>query len=540
MKRKNNTTTQSNTNDLNIVSSEQEKADKVDNQRLDTEVKEEEKSKEDQKIENKPQTISRPKGGDPKNVETILAVQKEKEGEGDDLVSGQADSMPKDKAQEVGVNMKLAQVLDNQDKLKQNEQQLDEAGNLKDLRKDPASKEENELQQERERILKRIEELKEHSEEEYKEEIFTFVECDSSKSYRKRIKNFSLPFNTREKYEDTNRYRFKKKKNIDQIRKEVQKLKERRTMQKKKEDNKKNTQYIRNQNIMRKMHEELVRDKGGFAGQNSRINAGIHNNLINKNKVFGYNVPKKFTLESLGRMDYREFNPNQDKESDDEFKPSDVIDSEEGDIDDEIEEMYHFKARSVQNDNYGLVAVKNSVSAHQLHESGIGINKSQHLSPVISGRRQVKVEKQGNGIIMSGSKRKGVGGKVNQSMLPPQKRNNALNQHRYKAYKGNNTPVKKRGRSMVTHGHTSETRTRKKPLPGKYHSKVYKNNQHPALDYNHGNKRNAKLRVANNKSLVRANQYDAKSKIKQEQKLKNILRLQNKKGALRIGAKNRL
>lgn len=65
-------------------------------------------------------------------------------------------------------------------------------------------------------------------------------------------------------------------------------------------------------------------------------------------------------------------------------------------------------------------------------------------------------------------------------------------------------------------------------------NKVNKSNQHPALDYNHGNKRNAKLRVANNKSLVRANQYDVKSKIKQEQKLKNILRLQNKKGAIRM------
>ena len=75
----------------------------------------------------------------------------------------------------------------------------------------------DELQQEKDRILKRINELKSKTQEEYHEEILKYIECDNPKVYRYKMKGFMLPFNTRTRYEETNQYKFKIPNNIEEI-----------------------------------------------------------------------------------------------------------------------------------------------------------------------------------------------------------------------------------------------------------------------------------------------------------------------------------
>ena len=519
-----------------------------DNPRLDTQVENEEIKDKVENGDSKPQVISRPKGGDPKNVEVIEGIQKEKQEEEElKKEAGITDDKPKpteDKEKKEEINKKVEAP-----EIKQVETAIPKKPSARQT--ESSLKEETELMAERERILKRIEELKAPTEEQYREEILVYIKCDDPKEYKNKNKGFMLPFNTRAKYEDTNRYKFKKKADIENVKREVQRLKEQRIKRKKDEETKKNTIYQRNQNIMKKMHEELLRDKGIYIAPGSTIGAGMPNlgsgmpnpsaYLKQQNKV-GYQVPRKFTLEALGRMDYTDFNPPNGTETEDEFKPSDVLDSDE-DIDEEIEQLYHFKNPPINHNNYGLGNAKSALSAQHLHDSGLSVDNSQHLSNAGRNNRQgqILVQKQQESMtIPKNVKRKNPLGRVNQSMLPPQKRKNAVPHGRYN-YKTSNTPAKKRGNSSIHHGVSTENRNRRKPAPGIYHNKAYKSGHHSVSGNSPGSKVNSKIRIANNKSLVRANQYDARSKAKQEQKLKNILRMHNNKASLRVGGnKHRL
>lgn len=79
-------------------------------------------------------------------------------------------------------------------------------------------------------------------------------------------------------------------------------------------DQKKRFEYDRQQNIMRKMHEEIVRDKGlyiipatNIGNSTSLLPNGLLNSATSNKRPQGYKIPRKFTLESLGKMDYRDF-----------------------------------------------------------------------------------------------------------------------------------------------------------------------------------------------------------------------------------------
>ena len=66
-----------------------------------------------------------------------------------------------------------------------------------------------------------------------------FLECDNSRVYRKKIRGFMLPFNTRARYEDdTNQYKFKKNKDIEEIKKQVRLIKSEREKQRNEQETK--------------------------------------------------------------------------------------------------------------------------------------------------------------------------------------------------------------------------------------------------------------------------------------------------------------
>jgi len=495
------------------------KEDKKENKKdKEEKPKEKEEQKEDQTDEkpkdNKPIQISRPKGGDPKNVETLQSIQKEKQDD-EESIKGEAQKSPKDSKEDPEINKKMMSAIENQEKFKQPPDFLQKSS--EEPQNQNLAKEDQELTNERERILAKIQSLKAPTEEDYREEIFTYLHVDHDKSFRTKIQNFSLPFNTRAKREDTNNYKHKSKKDIDKIKMEVQKLKQKREMARRLEEKKKETLYQRNQNIMKRMHEDLVRDKGGYV--EPPIQGGVNSlhPTLNKQRI-GYQVPRKFTLESLGRMDYRDFNPQstQVDEVEDDFKPSDVIDSEE-DMDEEIEEFYQFKNRNPQAENYALSVAKTSVSAHQLHDPGLNVNSSQSTNPMNPKKLNAAIgsQKKVNHSIIHNPKIKNIGGRLKNSILPSQKH--------FKPYKV--APSKPRGVYHSHHPRSSHPQKAKRKPIALYNTRSHKSVHNSVSDYssaqkNKADQRIAKLRVANSNSLVRAHKFDAQNKLRQEQKLK--------------------
>jgi hypothetical protein len=294
------------------------------------------------------------------------------------------------------------------------------------------------------------------------------------------------------------------------------------------EEMKKNTQYKKHQNIMRKMHEDILRDKGIYVPPGMLSGTGHHNQSLNPSAVGasrapGYKMPRKFTLESLGKMDYRQFIPPTEDNQDD-FKPSDVIDSDD-EMDDDILELYQFNKRE---EPYTLQMNPNSNSALNLHPTSLNVNSSLTLPGGVTLKRKAHnaVKNHLESVPISIRNKRGSLGRVNQSMIPPQKRKNAIMNQRYINNKKDRTPAKKRGLSKVNKGALTDLRNPKsksKLMP----ENAYKSRKGGIPDYSPNRNRNEKLKLSNNKSLVRASDFDRRTKIKQEQKLKNILKLQN-------------
>jgi hypothetical protein len=535
------TTAQPNVENKKIKESKMnEDISEIPSQRLETQPEHDEKSevdstknKEDKKKDSsEPITISRPKGGDPKNVEVLQNLQrKDSDSDKDNKIEASKEENGKNENKDLPKSPEINKKLKGDMK---NEKSDDEEKDDKIDHEDHDLKipeEVNELQQERERILKRIEELEQPSNDEYQEEILEFLKCDNPKEYKKRSKTFMLPFNTRAKHEDTNNYRFKRKQNIDEIKQKVQQMKEMRNKNRNEDETKKNTQYKKHQNIMRKIHEDILRDKGIYIapGMNSAIGhvgAGINSSAVGTNRTVGYKVPRKFTLESLGKMDYRQFIPPNGDVQDDNFKPSDVIDSDD-EMDDDILELYQFNKTE---EAYGLQMNANVNSASNLHPKYLSVNASQDMIGAMTAKSKAQniVKNHLQSMPISRGNKRGGNARVNQSMLPPQKRKNAATEHRYASNTKNKTPAKKRGHSIAAYKNIITDLKKNKNKP-KLYPNAYRSVKGAISDYSPNRKRNDKLKASNNKSLVRASDFDKKAKLKQEQKLRNILKLQNSK-----------
>lgn len=130
-----------------------------------------------------PQTtqIARPKGGDPKNVETLQNIQAERKQSQQEL--GNSTSQQEDSK----VSQDPKADADNEINKKVEFKDGEGEQNEKDPEKDQEKQETepvDELEQEKQRILKRMEELKANDQDFYQEQIMKYIECDNPKSYK--------------------------------------------------------------------------------------------------------------------------------------------------------------------------------------------------------------------------------------------------------------------------------------------------------------------------------------------------------------------
>ena len=124
-------------------------------------------------------------------------------------------------------------------------------------------------------------------------------------------------------------------------------------------------------------------------------------------------------------------------------------------------------------------------------------------------------------------------------MLPERRKSIVRTEQRYAIGKKNPSPTRRRGLSVHKYGGKT-SKSPKKGLSKQYESKSYLKSKQVNSDYSPGRKRKARLEVGNLKSLKRANEYDMRSKKKQDQRLKNILKMQNDKNLMLIKKKIKL
>ena len=155
-----------------------------------------------------------------------------------------------------------------------------------------------------------------------------------------------MPFNIREKeyripIEDPTRgYKFRSDKSAQQIKSEVQKLKDRRMYDKLQKENEIKHKYEKNRGILRKIHEKQKKEK-------ERSDWDEKDDYGNQGKIGGYAdirfkqlgsgaqlmtpPTQKITLQSLEKLTYEDINQGQAES--DEFRPEDFLnDSDDEDL----------------------------------------------------------------------------------------------------------------------------------------------------------------------------------------------------------------
>lgn len=278
------------------------------------------------------------------------------------------------------------------------------------------------------------------------------------------------------------------------------------------------------------MHEDLLRDKGIYVAPGSIMQTGALNmpGAMKSAANMGYRIPRKFTLDSLSKMHYSDFVPPNGKDED-EFKPSDVLDSDE-DVDEEVLNMYNFKNRDIMDANTYQISPQIRSTVNKIDKQYLSAHNSQVMQTGMSKKVPTKINKNVNSVPMSRGNKKKSTIKVNQSVLLPQKKQGAFPKSSVGGAKLHITPARKRNQSVIHQGPHTGARNRKRSLSKLHPTNAYKSSSKAVSDYSPGRKRGLKLKMSHNKSLLRANQFDAKSRYKQEEKLKNILKMHTNKG----------
>jgi len=168
--------------------------------------------------------------------------------------------------------------------------------------------------------------LENKTEEECREDFLQVMECHDQTKYRKKIKGFHIAFNIREKPQgnDLSNYKFKSKLPPEEIKKIVAEAKLKRVQEKSLKEREEKEKYQRERESLRKMHEQLRREKGLMTGRKELAKgaAGYHEG----NMKSGDEKHLKITFAVIEKMHYSDFNSGNDAED---FKPSDIIDEED-------------------------------------------------------------------------------------------------------------------------------------------------------------------------------------------------------------------
>lgn len=174
-------------------------------------------------------------------------------------------------------------------------------------------------------LLAMKEALESKSDDDCKEEILNYIECHDSSKYRKKIKGFHIPFNIRDKVktteEELSKYKFKSKLSPDEIKRLAQEAKNKRAQDRILKEKEEKEKYQKERETLRKMHEQLRRDKGLTTGRKDR--GGAYQDM---NAKHGDEKHLKITFAVIEKMHYSDFNSGNDAED---FKPSDIIDEED-------------------------------------------------------------------------------------------------------------------------------------------------------------------------------------------------------------------
>lgn len=151
---------------------------------------------------------------------------------------------------------------------------------------------------------------------------------------------FTLPFGIREKEhridenDSSHKYKFKTKHNVEEISKQIERIKNEREKHRKEKEMQSNMKYEANRKALKKIQSKMIKQR------QEEIKKGKNSSLLGnptytgiQNKKLGINEEKnqKLTWKVLEELSYSDIN----QDTSDDFKPSDVLLDES---DDELEE----------------------------------------------------------------------------------------------------------------------------------------------------------------------------------------------------------
>lgn len=126
--------------------------------------------------------------------------------------------------------------------------------------------------------------------------------------------------------EELSKYKFQSKLSPEEIRRLANEAKQKRVQDKLNKEKEEKEKYQKEREALRKMHEQIRRDKGLMTGKRMDNDGKGYQQIGAKS---GDEKHLKITFAVIEKMHYSDFNSGNDAED---FKPSDIIDEEDGNM----------------------------------------------------------------------------------------------------------------------------------------------------------------------------------------------------------------
>lgn len=237
----------------------------------------------------------------------------------------------------------------------------------------------------------KIEELKKKTDENNLNDLLIdIIKCDDLAKYKKKMAGMALPFNTRDKNyripveETSRRYKFESVKTPDEIKQEMNTIRNKREQEKNRKKKEEQRKYERNREILKKLHIQQLKQKHGTieAAESKPVERPQVKNTIskeaNKQKI---EDNKKITWEILKDLTYKDVKKASMEEDD--FKPSDLFNDSDGEDVDIINKIKNherskekpMKSQTKKNEASSVAHLKNSINFYNIIEIGYKGNK---------------------------------------------------------------------------------------------------------------------------------------------------------------------
>ncbi|TNV86710.1 hypothetical protein FGO68_gene11624 [Halteria grandinella] len=244
-----------------------------------------------------------------------------------------------------------------------------------------------------EQLLAMKEELENKTEDECREDMLQYLECHDQNKYRKKIKGFHIAFNIREKVlrvgpEELSKYKFQSKLSPEEIRRLANEAKQKRVQDKINREKEEKEKYQKEREALRKMHEQIRRDKGLMTGKRMENDGKGYQQIGAKS---GDEKHLKITFAVIEKMHYSDFNSGNDAED---FKPSDIIDEEDVNVsDDEVLKKFKNDINYNKLNDYDQRTLANGLSKNNLDGGAIpslGLRQQKVASPRVNNQKSSK------------------------------------------------------------------------------------------------------------------------------------------------------